>query len=139
MRVTKQNVIDAIKNEPLLIAGPFAEKVDEGCAVCAVGAVIRQSFPDLNPRQIARVGRILTKDVNASVSGDYTEELRQGRPYAALSCFFEQAMAEHGLRLYDVKGEPDRLERVRQDVIEFVEEQCPDDWDMPEGLSPKEF
>jgi hypothetical protein len=95
MLITKEQIIEAIRTEPLApgywVTGPDGGPPDVGatehCAVCAVGALLR-GCTDLRPREAQDLAYDITS--GGPITGGNPEHLLStGRPLNALSCLFE--------------------------------------------------
>lgn len=99
MYVTKQQILDAIKSENLVggqgpINGRYdpqtgAYRYDSQCAVCAVGAVLRQTTP-LEGVEISYAFHVAVKNEDANAGASVEEALKKKNWMAALSIKFEQ-------------------------------------------------
>jgi hypothetical protein len=168
IRVTKAEILKAIREEPMLAPGWWVAHVamtsqnqtrqaipealtlgqTDVCKVCAVGAVLRRVLP---PEVLAKEAYDVA--VNA-VTGDdctpmnaYSEEsvLADARrvlarsPWNALSYAFEGLCRVHG-GLHPYAGlAPEPLAKVREALAKFVEEEFPEDLPLYLGsTAPKD-
>jgi hypothetical protein len=170
VRITKQHVLDAIRKEPLLRSGSWVylrqlpdddEPVrvnDPRCAVCAVGAVMRNvidaSAPYLRIDDAAKAatdhaGRVTPAwdydddykpvDPATTTIEQALEEADEGEHMAALSTYFEGQVAlaetELGRGAYDFTYADWDVIRAR--VLAFVGEHFPDTLDVEiDGAPP---
>jgi hypothetical protein len=134
MKLTKEQIITALRNEPLS-AGRFIRadgKPLSSCAVCAVGAVMR----DVLNRNITDeddfndICYIVTKD--RFIDDDVSQLLAEENYLGALSNYFEKITDDENDRFLKKEVTPE----IRQDVINFVENNFPNEFevDMKEGV-----
>jgi hypothetical protein len=133
MRITKQQIIEAIRTEPLS-PGFWIQGDDAACAVCAVGGVLRAA--GCGPEKIRAIGSELVgvgcvpREEDPYLARRLVSE---GQYLAALSCVFEGLAIEH----LDLEWCEDVLDRTleqraragdaaREPLIAFVEETFPD-------------
>lgn len=137
--VTKREVLDAIRHEPLE-PGMFyrgsvpAKRVSQTCPVCAVGAVIRrqlaygQDIVDAVPH--AACYAVGDGNTVAEVGFEFMvdDELAAGRWWAALSCEFERLCDLH-------RDSRDKLRTgtVRRELARWVRAHLPDEMEMDVG------
>lgn len=130
MQITKAQVIQALKEEPILKAGDWIHaEVNAGlpryhdkCPVCAVGAVMRQAGVEAFD---IRRSSLNATDGRGYDTSDVDESLRDGYYLGALSAFFEMLCAQEadylGVSLYDIPN----FNQYRSDCIEFVQTNFP--------------
>lgn len=122
MKITKQDVIDAIRNEPLLQAGVFVSRDPQGnvCSVCAVGAVLRKFYDVSNRLETQNLIASMMQGGEVAYGNPY-RLLDEGRLYNAVSVKFEST--------YDITR---NLEATRNQTVDFVEKYGPEEgWDLP--------
>ena len=120
MRVTKNQIIEAISTESLIGGAWFYTK---DCAVCAVGAVLRRCL-NIKDREIAGVANEI---VNWPEHRDIELVLKRKDWLSALSSFFEQEWESRDVDLYEGKKHEELVALVRKRTIEFVEHNFPDE------------
>ena len=132
MQITKAQVIQALKKEPLLKANEWAHPVRDNCGfiayfrpdcpVCAVGAVLRQVVK-LKNDEIALEANRITRSAPITSGESIDRLLDQGFYLNALSCYFEDAVNRvYGRDYEDRKDHND----VRWETIAFVEKSFPE-------------
>lgn len=125
--ITKAAMLDAIRNEPLLISGSYAEPRSDGtCAVCAVGAVLRSAVGVKNATDVDKLAFRLMSTWIGSAGGEYNDfdDLRAGAAYytqrerwwTALSHYFESLVSNMDYSIED----------ARHLTCKFVESQFPE-------------
>lgn len=155
IRLTKQQIIDAITEEPLLYANNwFRYKTErEGvfvvdrpqtpsinsvvvCSACAVGAVLRRVLHGDQPAGMVHraaeeaMGRAQVAPGRGENYFSMAMELISLRSYmAALSMFFEGRWREDSGRYIEDIEEED-IENVRTSTVRFVEANFPDTIDV---------
>lgn len=113
MKITRENIVRAIREEPLK-SGKFFGDIShlKTCQVCAVGAVIRREIPDYvpdnaNPHNICKL-------LDGSYNAAYLKQaLKTDNYLSQLSCLFEDAC--------DVLEEDIDMDLVRDHLVAYVE------------------
>ncbi len=146
LRLTKAQVLKAIREEPLLVPGSWSIAVpgsgprgarivgdDQYCQVCAVGAVLRKV---LDPAQsLSTIGVTATRNVGTAYSAvpKYTVEaiyasgqevlaMENEGPWSALSHVFESLGVIHRNDIGEMA-----LPQIREDLLVFAERYFPED------------
>lgn len=92
--ITKKQVIEALEKEPVLESGSwFRGRPKSGCAVCAVGAVLRKvSFEKWARRLRADLGTLglVATNYSFSPSDDLNKSLKDKNWLGTLSIYFER-------------------------------------------------
>lgn len=133
MKITRRQVINALRTEPLThgtwvyqdgFNGPSKETE---CPVCAVGAVLRKA--GLSNYEIDQAGNALMD--NGSVTSDtaVADYLANGLYLNALSCEFESRRI-HGKALKATKA-------FRERLITWVKKNLPVTFNAPEVKAPR--
>ena len=123
--ITKQQVLKALRNEPLE-GGQFFANDKPNCNVCAVGAVLREvSFETWFKKMDIRftVSRVVGDMVwlgGFSHIGDWRQALKDKQYLSALSIKFEKLLTSA-----DGYGTQNVTPRRRQIMIDFVERYFP--------------
>lgn len=149
IKLSKQQIIDAIRNEPMLRSGSWFQwdfpdvdaLCDESevrladvvvCGACAVGAVMRAVLDPLgkavavdNAASTSMGGRYVrvTPSSVASTEAEALDHIEKDRHMAALSVFFEGTwVKEMGT---EGSFDMDTVDVVKQKTIDFVEQYFP--------------
>lgn len=129
MKVTKAQIIEAIKTEPLRAGSWYTTEGDGTCSACAVGAVLRNAckmyYSDIEDHALGKY----------KSHSSYPDEMllnslfQEGRYMEALSCFFEDACenASDEENCYSDEISKSAMSEIRQRTIEFVEKNFPDE------------
>ncbi len=134
--VTKAQIIDAVKNEPLLSSGfffathgPVSESDLQSCKVCAVGSVLRRTIglSELHDQVndwdgITNLGAAVTANRYAS-HDDLTQAVDSKNWMGALSIKFEQLCEEN----YDHVESEDNMHLVREELSNYVDTTFPNE------------
>jgi hypothetical protein len=140
MLIKREEIIEAITNEPLLrpgawVAVPFDEKTGRWdlsapkttpCAVCAVGAVMRAVLPaNTTLGKLISTSADATRGEDSESDFDFETEIEAGRWLSALSRFFERLWLGYDYEL-DETNETKISEEVRGKTIAFVKRRFPE-------------
>lgn len=129
MKVTKSQIIEAIKTEPLRAGSWYSVELNGSCLVCAVGAVLRNAckMDYFNIERFASANyKTNTHPATPEMMGHLLEN---NRHMEALSCFFEDACAEAS---WNEDTTPENISKesmseIRKLTVDFVEEYFPDE------------
>lgn len=148
MKITKEQIIEALRTEPLGVGGAFV-KYDEDrevFCVCAVGAVINKYLNVSNLELFNHIALNLTNDVPVadpeSVNEEIQFQLEKGNYFTALSMFFEDYFdkKEFGYteELADEHNTGDHFyvlaPRNRRAIYNFVEKHFPDEVEINDAI-----
>lgn len=123
MIITRDDVLKAIKEEPL-IARYWVQPRQQGpCAVCAVGAVLRNA--GLTDTQINLAAATVTQHMFASDDGSIPAELSTRNYMGALSMQWERLVDAAVPSLWmDIDAH--HLEKLKPKLVQWVLENLPD-------------
>lgn len=135
MKVTKQQVMQALATEPLLpgnfvlLSNETTGKFGSVCPVCAVGAVIRSI--GIENYDIHKVAQNNTKH-DLITHGNPIKLLQNGKPWNALSVFFEVAAADLAMQLgvHESDLMPIDMKPVRAETIDWVDKNFPEELEL---------
>lgn len=121
MKFTRDQVIEALMSEPLTFGAWVRPNLksgsSSGCAVCAVGAVLRSA--GLSDEEIHSDALGYTDGLAAF--GNWENEIKVGNYLGALTCFFES--------MHDRNMRPPAIEHTTDDqrmcAVEWVGERFP--------------
>lgn len=137
MRVTRKQIIKALRTEPLGAQGNFIQGTDKTCRVCAVGAVLRATYKDDD--KVWRIGEELVR--GTYVSGNYHPY--NGYTGSEKRKVVEAACAEQALTnplaalssLYEYRLQKMMTTRItkalRESLVNFVKKHFPKEVTVP--------